>query len=66
MIKMVTTKPNWSKSHPLNKLVLMYDAIEHKLVYADHYEHTTVEIDYPADEGMLINDWKVGHACSKV
>ena len=64
MVKMVTTKPNWSKSHPLNKLVLMYDAIEHKLVYADHYENTTVEIDYPADEGMLIDDWKVGHAYS--
>ena len=42
----------------------MYDAIEHKLVYADHYEHTTVEIDYPADEGMLIDDWKVGYAHS--
>ena len=64
MVKMVTTKPNWSKSHPLNKLVLMYDAMEHKLVYADHYENTTVEIDYPADEGMLIDDWKVGHAYS--
>jgi len=64
MVKMVTTKPNWSKSHPLNKLVLMYDAIEHKLVYANHYEHITTEIDYPADEGMLIDDWKVGHAYS--
>lgn len=64
MVKIVTTKPNWSKSHPLNKLVLMYDAMEHKLVYADHYENTTVEIDYPADEGMLIDDWKVGHAYS--
>ena len=64
MVKIVSTKPNWSKSHPLNKLVLMYDAMEHKLVYADHYENTTVEIDYPADEGMLIDDWKVGHAYS--
>ena len=42
----------------------MYDAIEHKLVYADHYENTTAEIDYPADEGMLIDDWKVGYAHS--
>ena len=59
---MVTSKPNWSKSHPLNKLVLMYDAIEHKLVYVNHYEKMTVDIDYPADEGMLIDDWKAGHA----
>ena len=42
----------------------MYDAIEHKLVYVDHYENTTSEIDYPADEGMLIDDWKVGYAHS--
>jgi len=64
MIKLVISKPNWSKSHPLNSIVLMYDAIEHKLVYADHYENTTAEIDYPADEGMLIDDWKVGYAHS--
>ena len=62
MIKMVTSKPNWSKSHPLNDLVLAYDVIEHKLVYVNHYEKMTVDIDYPADEGMLIDDWKAGHA----
>ena len=61
---MVISKPNWSKSHPLNSIVLMYDAIEHKLVYANHYEKMTVDIDYPADEGMLIDDWKVGYAHS--
>ena len=62
MIKLVISKPNWSKSHPSNDLVLAYDAIEHKLVYANHYEKMTVGIDYPADEGMLIDDWKAGHA----
>jgi len=62
MIKLVITKPNWSKSHPLNDLVLAYDAIEHKLVYANHYEKMTVGIDYPADEGMLIDDWKAGYS----
>ena len=64
MIKLVITKPNWSKSHPLNSIVLMYDAIENKLVYANHYEKITKDIDYPADEGMLIDDWKVGHVYS--
>ena len=58
MIKLVITKPNWSKSHPLNDIVLMYDVIEHKLVYANHYEKITKDIDYPIDEGMLIDDWK--------
>ena len=58
MIKLVISKPNWSKSHPLNDLVLAYDVMKHKLVYANHYEKMTVDIDYPADEGMLIDDWK--------
>ena len=62
MIKLVISKPNWSKSHPLNDLVLAYDVMEHKLVYANHYEKMTVGIDYPADEAMLIDDWKAGHA----
>ena len=64
MIKLVISKPNWSKSHPLNDLVLAYDAIERKLVYANHYEKMTVDIDYPADEGMLIDDWKAGYVHS--
>ena len=62
MIKLVISKPNWSKSHPLNDLVLAYDVMDDKLVYANHYEKMTVDIDYPADEGMLIDDWKAGHA----
>ena len=64
MIKLVITKPNWSKSHPLNDIVLMYDVIEHKLVYANHYEKITKDIDYPADEGMLIDDWKSSYSYS--
>jgi len=64
MIKLVISKPNWSKSHPSNEIVLMYDVMEHKLVYANHYEDTSGQIDYPADEGMLIDDWKVGYAHS--
>ena len=60
MIKLVISKPNWSKSHPLNEIVLMYDVMDRKLVYANHYEKMTVGIDYP-DEGMLIDDWKVGY-----
>ena len=62
MIKLVISKPNWSKSHPLNDLVLAYDVMEHKLVYANHYEDTSGQINYPADEAMLIDDWKVGHS----
>ena len=49
MIKLVISKPNWSKSHPLNDLVLAYDVMEHKLVYANLYEIMTVDIDYPGD-----------------
>ena len=64
MIKLVITKPNWSKSQPLNDIVLMYDVIEHKLVYANHYEKITKDIDYPADEGMLIDDWKSSYSYS--
>ena len=62
MIKLVISKPNWSKSHPLNDLVLAYDVMDDKLVYANHYEKMTVDIDYPADEGMLIDDWKAGYS----
>ena len=62
MIKLVISKPNWSKSHPLNDLVLAYDVMDDKLVYANHYEKMTVDIDYPADEGMLIGDWKAGYS----
>ena len=61
MIKLVITKPNWSKSHPLNDIVLMYDVIENKLVYANHYEKWTKDIDYPIDEGMLVDEWKSSH-----
>ena len=64
MIKLVISKPNWSKSHPSNNIVLMYDVMEHKLVYANHYENTSGQIDYPADEGMLIDDWKAGYVHS--
>ena len=45
MIKLVISKPNWSKSHPLNDLVLAYDVMEHKLVYANHYEDTSGRIN---------------------
>ena len=62
MIKLVISKPNWSKSHPLNDIVLMYDVLEGKLVYANHYEKTTVDMDYPVDEGVMIDDWKVGNS----
>ena len=57
MIKLVISKPNWSKSHPLNDIVLMYDVIENKLVYANHYEKWTKDIDYPIDEGRLVDEW---------
>ena len=57
MIKLVTSKPNWSKSHPLNDIILMYDALEHKVVYADHYEEQLTVMWYD-ESGLLVDDWK--------
>ena len=42
----------------------MNKLIENKLVYANHYEKITKDIDYPADEGMLIDDWKSSYTYS--
>ena len=57
MIKLVTSKPNWSKSHPLNEIILMYDALEHKVVYVNHYEEQQTVMWYD-ESGLLVDDWK--------
>ena len=35
----------------------MYDALEHKVVYADHYEERQTVLWYD-DSGLLVDDWK--------
>lgn len=35
MVKLVTSKQNYSKSHPNNNIILMFDQ---EILYADHYE----------------------------
>jgi len=42
MIKMVTSKQNYSKSHPNNNIVLMFDQ---NILYANHYEKQVGELN---------------------
>ena len=42
MIKLVTSKQNFSKSHPNNKIVLLFDQ---DILYANHYEKEQGELD---------------------
>ena len=42
MIKLVTSKQNFSKSHPNNKIVLLFDK---DILYANHYEKQQGELD---------------------
>ena len=42
MIKLVTSKQNFSKSHPNNKIVLLFDQ---DILYANHYEKQQGELD---------------------
>ena len=39
---MVTSKQNWSKSHPNNNIILLYDQ---DILYANHYEKQVGELD---------------------
>ena len=42
MIKLVTSKQNFSKSHPNNKIILLFDQ---DILYANHYEKQQGELD---------------------
>ena len=42
MVKLVTSKQNYSKSHPSNDIVLMFDQ---KILYANHYEKKHGELN---------------------
>ena len=53
---MVISKQNWSKSHPLNKIVLMYDVLEDKIKYASHHEKQKGLISY--SKSYLTDDYK--------
>ena len=38
LVKIVTSLPHFSKSHPKNKIILIYDDEHDKILYADHHE----------------------------
>ena len=38
LVKIVTSLPHFSKSHPKNKIILIYDDEHEKILYADHFE----------------------------
>ena len=42
MIKLVTSKQNFSKSHPNNKIILLFDQ---DILYANHYVKQEGELD---------------------
>ncbi len=42
MIKLVTSKQNFSKSHPDNHIVLLFDK---DILYANHYEKQVGKLD---------------------
>ena len=42
MVKLVTSKQNYSKSHPNNNIVLMFDQ---NILYANHYEKQVGELN---------------------
>ena len=38
LVKIITSLPHFSKSHPKNKIILIYDDEHDKILYADHHE----------------------------
>ena len=38
LVKIVTSLPHFSKSHPKNKIILIYDDEHEQILYADHFE----------------------------
>ena len=38
LVKIITSLPHFSKSHPKNKIILIYDDEHEKILYADHFE----------------------------
>ena len=38
LVKIVTSLPHFSKSHPKNNIILIYDDYHEKILYANHHE----------------------------
>ena len=38
LVKIITSLPHFSKSHPKNKIILIYDDEHEKILYSDHFE----------------------------
>ena len=38
LVKIITSLPHFSKSHPKNKIILIYDDEHEQILYADHFE----------------------------
>ena len=46
MVICINKYPLWSKSHPKNTPVLIYDNWEDKVLYANHYDYQVDNLDY--------------------
>ena len=46
MVICINKYPLWSKCHPKNTPVLIYDNWEDKVLYADHYDYKVDKLDY--------------------
>ena len=46
MVICINKYPLWSKCHPKNTPVLIYDNWEDKVLYADHYDYQVDNLDY--------------------
>ena len=46
MVICINKYPLWSKSHPKNTPVLIYDNWEDKVLYADHYDCKVDNLEY--------------------
>ena len=42
LVKIITSLPHFSKSHPKNKIILIYDDEHEQILYADHLKKNKV------------------------
>ena len=46
MVICINKYPTWSKCHPKNTPVLIYDNFKDEVLYADHYDYKVDKLDY--------------------
>ena len=46
MVICINKYPLWSKCHPKNTPVLIYDNFDDKVLYANHYDYQVDNLDY--------------------